>query len=100
MIRTPLLLAAALAAPAFPAAAHQAPSGWRYDAICCSNQDCRPISAREVEATARGWRIKRTGALVPFSQARQSKDGAFHWCTVDGSDNGKTICLYAPDMTN
>lgn len=100
MIRPSLILLTALAIPAIPADAHQAPAGWSYDRICCSDQDCRPISAREVEATARGWRIKRTGALVPFSQARPSKDGAFHWCTVDGSDSGKTICLYAPDMTH
>lgn len=100
MFERKALVLALIAAPAPAALAHQAPSGWTYDAVCCSNRDCRPISASEVEATARGWRIKRTGAVVPFSQARHSRDGAFHWCTVDGSDNGKTLCLYAPDMVN
>ena len=80
--------------------AHEAKTGWAYDAICCSDRDCRRISAKQVEATARGWRIKLNGDVVPFSQARRSKDGAFHWCTVGGRDDGDTICLYAPDMLN
>ncbi|WP_181702689.1 hypothetical protein [Chthonobacter albigriseus] len=96
--RSALVLIASLLSTS-AAGAHEAPSGWTYEAICCSDKDCRPISSGDVEATPYGWRLKLTGDVVAFSQARRSRDGAFHWCTVGGRNNGKTICLYAPEMT-
>ncbi|WP_181706176.1 hypothetical protein [Chthonobacter rhizosphaerae] len=78
--------------------AHEAATGWTYDVVCCSSQDCRPVSAAEVQATRVGWRIRQTGEVIPYALVRHSRDGDFHRCSVGGLDDTKTICLYAPDM--
>jgi hypothetical protein len=53
-----------------------------YDQACCSERDCYPISADEVEALPNGdWRVKATGDLFParmaksMSKVRFSPDG-------------------------
>ncbi|WP_083656335.1 hypothetical protein [Mongoliimonas terrestris] len=101
MMRLACGLAIGLAAQAFvpSAVAHQAPGGWTYDMVCCSSMDCRPVSAEEVQATRVGWRIARTGEVIPYALVRHSRDGDFHRCSVGGLDETKTICLYAPEMT-
>ena len=42
--------------------------------------------------------IKVTGEVIPMSskKVRNSPDGQFHWCSVAGKADGKTICLFVP----
>ena len=42
--------------------------------------------------------IAGTGELIPYSDARvkDSPDGEYHWCSVAGKADGKTICLFVP----
>ncbi|WP_438749726.1 hypothetical protein [Pararhizobium sp. O133] len=80
------------------AAAHDAPSGWRYDASCCSGIDCRQISSASLKERPDGYFITIGNEVVPYNDRRihDSPDGYVHWCTIGGRDNGRTICLYVP----
>lgn len=91
------------------ARAHQAPSGWTYDAACCSTMDCAPVPASSVIATPDGWRVtlepgehplvkRRAEWLVPYGSSKEkpSPDGAFHACV--GAKTGVLFCLYRPEM--
>ena len=45
-----------------------------------------------------GYQISYTGEVVAYSDKRikDSPDGEYHWCSVQGADDGKTICLFVP----
>lgn len=81
-----------------PAAAHDAKSGWTYPLACCSDYDCREVADAEVLERPEGYVIKVTGEVIPMTsrKVRPSPDGVFHWCSVAGRDDGKTICLFVP----
>ena len=95
------LAAACLVTTGVPAAAHDAPSGWAYDMVCCSNHDCRP-ELSDVKATRLGWLITSTGEIIRYGDSRihESKDGEFHRCLMQRGVNGPgmTRCLYVPRM--
>lgn len=78
--------------------AHDAPSGWSYPYECCHDMDCRPVSARTVKERAGGYVITDTGELVGYKdrRVRQSPDGLYHWCSIDGRPDSRTICLFVP----
>jgi hypothetical protein len=81
--------------------AHDAPAGWIYPQFCCSGYDCRPVPASDVEEGPKGYVIRPTGELVPMSspKVKDSPDGEYHWCSVAGADDGKTICLFVDFVT-
>ncbi len=86
-----LLIAAAFSSPA---SSHS----W-YDADCCSDHDCEPVSAVSfvasdpstvpvmVVTTSLG-----TKPVTPMTKIRQSKDGRMHACIYQG----RLLCLYMP----
>lgn len=80
------------------AAAHEAPSGWIYPSSCCSDMDCRAVSAEVILERPEGYVIGPTGEVLPYSDGRlkDSPDGEYHWCSTGGSDSGHTICLFVP----
>jgi hypothetical protein len=80
------------------ARAHEAPSGWMYPYECCSGYDCRPVSSKWIKESGGSFIIPTTGEAVPYTdkRIRTSPDGEFHWCSVAGSDDGRTICLFVP----
>lgn len=85
---------------ALPALSHQAPSGWQYDAVCCSNKDCSPLRT-PISAIEGGWYLAESGEIIPFSDSkiRDSKDGDFHRCVYQfGPHKGNTRCLYVPPV--
>jgi hypothetical protein len=72
------------------------PLGWSYPFSCCSGYDCRPVE--DVKETSTGY-VVRTGEVISYqgdARLKDSPDGMFHWCSVAGADDGRTICLYAP----
>jgi hypothetical protein len=87
-----------------PAAAHDAlptaakPQGWAYPFACCSGLDCREVSAKAISERPEGYVIKGTGEVVAYAdkRLRDSPDGEFHWCSVAGVDDSRTICLFVP----
>jgi hypothetical protein len=97
-------LTAAIIAFAAPALAHDAtptaarPQGWSYPFSCCSGYDCRAVSQTSISERPEGYVIKGTGEVVAYSDARikNSPDGEYHWCSVAGANDGKTICLFVP----
>lgn len=103
----PIGLAAAylLVQPAWP---HDAiptaaqPKGWPYPYACCSGLDCRQVgrAPSHIKITERpeGYVISSTGEVVGYqdTRIRQSPDGEFHWCSVAGGDDSRTICLFVP----
>ena len=97
-----LLIAAGLAAwlfsLAYSAFAHDAPSGWSYPYSCCTNHDCRAVPQSAIAERPEGYVIGTTGEVVPYqdTRVRASPDGDFHWCSVAGKDNTRTICLFVP----
>jgi hypothetical protein len=93
-----------LLAVARPALAHDAlptaakPQGWSYPFSCCSGFDCREVSAQAISERPDGYQISYSGEVVAYSDTRikNSPDGEYHWCSVQGADDGKTICLFVP----
>jgi len=85
-------------AAAKPAQSHDAPSGWSYPFACCSSIDCREVPDTDIVEGARGYEIRKTGELIIMTDARikESPDGHFHWCSVAGADDSRTICLFVP----
>ncbi|MBO6901973.1 MAG: hypothetical protein JJ864_11565 [Rhizobiaceae bacterium] len=87
-----------------PVAAHDAlptsakPQGWSYPITCCSGYDCREVSHSQIKEGPEGYVIASTGELIPMTdrKVRPSPDGEFHWCSVAGKDDGRTICLFVP----
>jgi hypothetical protein len=77
---------------------HQAPTGWSYPANCCSGIDCREVPDADIIEGARGYEIRKTHELIPMTdpKVKMSPDGRFHWCSVQGRDDGRTICLFVP----
>ena len=88
----------ALIASIVSAPAHDAPKGWTYPFSCCSGFDCREVSAEAISERPDGYVIGNTGEVVAYSDKRvkNSPDGEFHWCSVDGANDSRTICLFVP----
>jgi hypothetical protein len=83
------------------AGAHEAPTGWTYPALCCSNKDCKQISATEVRAVKTGWLVEKTGEVISYGDTRlkDSPDGLYHRCAHAANfESGKTLCLFVPPM--
>lgn len=96
-----------LAALVTQAYAHDAPSGWSYDASCCNTTDCRPADGPfdkvrhhkvQIEEVTGGYRVSTSKEVVPWNdkRIRESKDGEYHVCTAAGLDNTRVICIYIP----
>ncbi len=83
---------------ALPAGAHDAPKGWTYPFACCSGYDCREIASKAISERPEGYVIQGTGEVVTYNDKRicHSPDGEFHWCSVAGANDGRTICLFVP----
>lgn len=81
---------------ALPTAAK--PNGWTYPFSCCSGYDCREVSKAAIGEQPGGYVIRGTGEILAYSDKRikDSPDGAFHWCSVAGKNDSKTICLFVP----
>ena len=83
--------------PSF-AAAHEAKSGWTYPLDCCSGRDCREIAAGLISEKPEGYLIELNGERLGYSDSRirPSPDGVYHWCSAQGRDDTRTICLFVP----
>ena len=81
-----------------PALSHDAPKGWSYPLSCCSGFDCREVSASAIRERPEGYVVGPTGEVLAYSDERlkNSPDGEYHWCSVAGADDGRTICLFVP----
>lgn len=80
-----------------PVAAHD----W-YPRACCSDRDCYPLSFNEVEATPEGWRIKATGEVVPYEEARETPPeggGRFFRCSRAGDPSLSTLREYLDEWS-
>ncbi len=74
------------------------PLGWTYPTACCSGYDCRAVSSSRIGERPEGYVIKRTGEVLAYSDGRlrRSPDGEYHWCSVAGADDTRTVCLFVP----
>ena len=81
---------------ALPTAAQ--PLGWSYPFSYCSGYDCREIASKAISERPEGYVIQGTGEVVTYNdkRIRHSPDGEFHWCSVAGANDGRTICLFVP----
>jgi hypothetical protein len=72
--------------------------GWSYPYSCCSGVDCRQVSDKAISERPDGYVINGAGEVVAYSDSRvkNSPDGLYHWCSVAGANDGKTICLFVP----
>ena len=95
MIRAALILLATAGA----AQAHDAPTGWSFDAVCCSNRDCGEVPGDWVTEGPSNITIVPTGERLLYSdkRIRRSKDDRTYWCRPPGEPQPKTICVYLPD---
>ena len=91
-MRVTILLGFAACALATPAAAHDAPSGWQYEQICCNGNnhtgDCQMIPATTVRIVDGGYQVTiapgdhrlatRSHVFhLPQNHARRSQDGEY-----------------------
>lgn len=78
--------------------AHTATLGWSYPFSCCAGYDCREIPQTSIIESPEGYIIRNTNEVIPYSDTRlkPSPDGLYHWCSVAGANNSRTICLFAP----
>ena len=55
-------------------------------------------SSKQISERPEGYVIQGTGEVVAYSDGRlkNSPDGEYHWCSVAGADNSRTICLFVP----
>jgi hypothetical protein len=74
--------------------AHEAMSGWAYDASCCGGQDCWQLPEGAVSETLAGFTIKASGEFVTRAKAKPSGDEFFHLCRFPGP---AIRCLYFPN---
>ena len=84
---------------AFPARAHDAPTGWTYPWSCCSSMDCKEVAEKAISERPEGYVVNSTGEVVAYADKRvkDSPDGEYHWCAHQaGLDAGHTICLFVP----
>ncbi|WP_165218266.1 hypothetical protein [Affinirhizobium pseudoryzae] len=106
-----VMIAYASASPS-SLSAHEAHSGWKYEAYCCNGNehtgDCQMISTKNVRITPNGYEIslragehrlvtKSHAFRVPQSEARRSQDEEYHLCLYPNEDTLR--CFYAPDMS-
>ena len=82
--------------------AHDAPTGWRYSALCCSNRDCRQDD-NAASVVKDGWMVRQTGEVIPWGDSRikDAPDGLTHICMSAAdfeSANAQVLCLYVPPM--
>lgn len=93
-----LLIPFVIPAMSSAAGAHQAATGWAYPQACCSDQDCREVPASMVKESPEGYEIGPTGEVVDYDdrRVRMSPDGIYHWCSIAGKDDSRTICLFVP----
>lgn len=97
-IPQPVLATAFLCLTSSGTIAHDAPKGWTYPFQCCSGYDCREVTAKAISERPDGYVIEGTGEVVSYRDKRlkQSPDGQYHWCSVAGANDGRTICLFVP----
>jgi hypothetical protein len=76
------------------AKAHEAMSGWAYDASCCGGDDCWQLPEGAVSETLAGFTIKASGEFVTRAKAKPSGDEFFHLCRFPGP---AIRCLYFPN---
>ena len=90
------LVAPSFAHDALPTAAK--PQGWNNPFSCCSGYDCREVPGKAISERPEGYVIEGTGEVLAYSDGRlkNSPDGQFHWCSVAGASDGRTICLFVP----
>lgn len=74
------------------------PQGWSYPFACCSSNDCRAVGADAIHEGPMHYTIVGTGEEIAYNdkRVRPSPDGEFHWCSVAGRDDSRTICLFVP----
>lgn len=103
IFRVVMFIAAAgclLAAMITSSPAHDAPSGWSYPSSCCSGYDCRQVPADWIDPDedSDGYTIVITGEYLAGTdkRVRRSLDGEYHWCSVAGKNDSKTLCLFVP----
>jgi len=94
------MMAAFMTGEAYP---HDAPAGWSYPLMCCSNQDCKPTLSGEVRETREGYTLTTTGEFVPHGDRRikfLSQDGEIHICQQGGDfDAGRILCILVPPQS-
>ena len=97
-LAAPAIAALSFALSAGVARAHDAPKGWSYPFSCCSGIDCREVTAKAISERPDGYVIEGTGEQIAYNDTRvkNSPDGEFHWCSVAGASDGRTICLFVP----
>lgn len=71
-----------------------------YDPACCSDRDCGPLPDGIVTGTKDGWHIATNNMTLPYNspKVRNSPDGKFHGCFLNGNPKTALICLYVPGM--
>jgi hypothetical protein len=74
------------------------PFGWVYPTNCCHSNDCARALKNEVKEQGGGYLITPSGTIVRYGdmRIRESPDGEFHICRVDGIPTGYLRCLFVP----
>ena len=65
---------------------------------CCGPNDYHALSAEQVHATPKGWRIDGYKDTIPFGSELPSPDGTYHafWIDHDDGTQSRMFCLFLP----
>lgn len=74
--------------------AHEAPSGWKYDPVCCNETDCGPLDASRIKEVENDFLIDGKWT-VRRADAKLSPDGIYHAC-FPWKDRGPNCFWYPP----
>jgi hypothetical protein len=98
-----LIYVIGMVAFAVAARAHEAPTGWKYPYLCCSNRDCGMLPTGAVREGPNGFQVTilpgqhdmvkdhAVQFLIPYGQERIAPDGADHICI---SPDLKMLCFF------
>lgn len=70
-----------------------------YPRECCADLDCAPAPRSNFKPVKNGWKVLRSGEVIPYEKVRRSRDGEFHHCVTEFWDpDSRTRCLFVPDL--
>jgi hypothetical protein len=94
MHKTVLIIAALTGGFLLALIGHARSHDW-YPWECCSDRDCAPIEASDVDEKAEGFTIKSTGEFIERSRVRVAPDDQFHLCRNQSTN--AIICFFQPN---
>lgn len=67
-----------------------------YPTRCCSDRDCKPVNAEDVEDRGDSYFFKKLNVSFPKDKAEVGKDEDFHICILSVESGLTVLCVFKP----